>query len=311
MNVALRGNPLKPGPVAPRRFPRILTAAQSPLFKKGSGRLELAAAVTNVDNPLTARVIVNRLWLHHFGRALVRSPNNFGTLGEKPTHPRLLDWLAVELNESGWSLKRLHRLIVLSATYRMSSTYDAHNFAIDGDNRLIWRSNPRRVDVESWRDALLSVTGELESRFGGEPTTALSKSRRRTLYGAISRNGDVFESDMFLRLFDFPVPRASRAKRTTTTVPQQYLFLMNNPFMFERARRLAERLVSEYDSDGERVSRAYDLLYGRQVTDTEIELALDFLSADGENENVAQESVSRWDQYAQVLLSASEFMYVR
>ena len=141
---------------------RLVEGAEPAKFTKGSGRLELAEAIAHPDNPLTARVFVNRVWGHHFGRALVRSPSNFGTLGEEPTHPKLLDWLAATLVEQGWSIKNLHRLIMNSATYQQSSRISKTGFGTDGDNRLIWRMNPRRVDVEAWRDSLLTVTGEID-----------------------------------------------------------------------------------------------------------------------------------------------------
>ena len=276
MKVALRGNLRKPGEVAPRRFLRILAGEKSPRFTRGSGRLELAEAIADSRNPLTARVLVNRVWRLHFGRALVRSPSNFGSLGEQPTHPELLDWLAARFIESGWSIKQLHRTIMLSAAYQMSSRFDAANFRADGDNRLIWRMNPRRLDVEAWRDGLLTVTGELDRALGGPPTENVN-SRRRTLYLKVSRNGDRFGSDIFLRLFDFPLMRATVARRPISIVPQQYLFMMNGPFMIDRAKALAKRLQREASGDAERIDRAYQLLFGRLPSEEEKQLGLEFL----------------------------------
>ena len=204
MRVALRGNLAKPGEWAPRRFLQIVAGEDAPRFSEGSGRRELAEAIVDPENPLTARVIVNRVWQWHFGEALNRTPSNFGVLGEKPTHPLLLDWLAMRFMKQGWSLKKLHRNILLSATWQMSSRQDAGKFAKDGDNRLIWRMNPRKLEVEVWRDSLLAVTGELDPARGGEASDAILESRRRSIYATISRSGDKFESDAFFRLFDFP-----------------------------------------------------------------------------------------------------------
>ena len=307
MKVALRGNLRKQGDVAPRRFLRILAGENPPRFTKGSGRLELADAIVSRDNPLTARVIVNRIWMHHFGKAIVRSPSNFGTLGRKPTHPGLLDHLALTFIESGWSIKQLHRTVMLSSAYRMSSRKDTKGFEADGDNELVWRMNPRRLDAESWRDALLAVTGELDRSIGGAPVDNILASKRRTLYAKISRNGDRFESDRFLRLFDFPVPRASSAHRPTSIVPQQFLFMLNSTFMVERAKVLAERLKHEAPEEGARIARAYALLYGRAPSEAELKIGRAFVA-----ETAGEKpKLSRWQQYAQVLLSSNELLYLR
>ena len=306
MPVAIRGDLRKPGEVAPRRFLRIVTGADPPPFVKGSGRLELADAVANPENPLTARVIVNRIWMHHFGKALVRSPSNFGTLGMKPTHPEMLDWLAVTFIESGWSIKSLHRLIMTSDTYQMSTRFQSGAFRADGDNELLWRMNPRRMDVESWRDSLLTVTAELDSERGGPPVEELTKSKRRTLYAKVSRLGSEFESDEFLRLFDFPSMRATVSKRPSSIVPQQFLFLMNSPFMVERAKAFSERLHREAENDRERISRAYRLLFSRSPSEEELQMGTQFLSGSS-----STAELSPWQQYGQVLMCSNEFMYVR
>lgn len=306
MHVALRGNILKPGPIAPRRFLRIVAGEQRAHFSEGSGRKQLASTVTNPSNPLTARVIVNRIWLNHFGKALVRTPNNFGALGEKPTHPELLDWLASTFIESGWSIKSLHRLITTSATYRSSSNFNETAFAFDGDNRTIWRMNPRRMDAETWRDSLLAVTGELDITLGGASIEDIVNSNRRTLYAKVSRN-DPLASDEFLRLFDFPIPRASSAKRTANIVPQQYLFMMNSPFMLDRAKALSARLLKESEQRSIQIELAYELLYSRKPDGRELHSAQRFLGSESESAG----ELDRWQQYCQVLLSANEFMYVR
>ncbi|MDA1055147.1 MAG: PSD1 and planctomycete cytochrome C domain-containing protein [Planctomycetota bacterium] len=309
MPIALRGNLRKPGDVAPRRFLRILAGDAPQHFSQGSGRVELAEAIASDDNPLTARVLVNRVWQHHFGNALVRSPSNFGTLGEKPTHPLLLDWLAATFVESDWSIKQLHRRIMTSATYQMSSDYSEVSFAADGDNRMIWRMNPRRMDVETWRDSLLFITGELDQTPGGPSIENIQASSRRTLYAKVSRNGDQFASDEFLRLFDFPLMRATVANRPNSIVPQQFLFAMNSTFMVDRAKVLAKSLQSESESDESRIRSAYLRLYGREPTGDERQLALDYLRQP--DTGTSNDDLSRWTQYAQVLLSSNEFMYVR
>ena len=306
MHVALRGNLLKKGPLAPRRFLRIVAGDERSHFNDGSGRIQLADAVTDPKNPLTPRVIVNRIWLNHFGKALVRTPNNFGVLGEQPTHPELLDWLAATFVESGWSIKSLHRTIMTSATYRSSSAFDQNAFDVDGDNRTIWRMNPRRMAVETWRDSLLAVTGELDTTTGGPSIDNIVDSNRRTFYAKVSRN-DPQRSDEFLRLFDFPIPRASSGKRTTNVIPQQFLFMMNSRFMLDRAKALADRLQKTENDQQGRITLAYKLLYGRQPTERELQTATSYL----QSESPPDGELNRWQQYCQVLLSSNEFMFIR
>ncbi len=307
MHVAIRGNLRKTGELAPRRFLRILSRAEPPRFTSGSGRRELAEAIVDASNPLTARVFVNRAWMHHFGEGLVRTPSNFGTLGQRPTHPQLLDWLAADFMQNGWSFKRLHRQIITSATYQLSSTYYEDSFKRDADNRLLWRMNPRRMDVEAWRDSLLAVTGELDCRTGGPSLASILTSPRRTLYAKVSRNGDVFESDEFLRRFDFPLMRATVAQRPKSIVPQQFLFLLNSPFMVARSKSLVARLRSEAATDEGKINRVYQLLYSRQPDETELQIGLDFLRPGAS----AKSSLSAAEQYAQALLSSNEVMFVR
>ena len=315
MHVAIRGNLRKTGELAPRRFLRVLSQGEPPDFTAGSGRRELAEAIVDRDNPLTARVFVNRIWMHHFGDGLVRTPSNFGTLGQPPTHPHLLDWLAADFVQNGWSLKRLHRQIMTSATYQLGSAYDEDCFRLDADNRLLWRMKPRRMDVEAWRDSLLAITGELDDRPGGSPVADISTSTRRTLYAKVSRNGDVFQSDEFLRRFDFPLMRATVAQRPKSIVPQQYLFLLNSHFMVARAKAMVSRLESVATSDAEKIDWAYRTLYGRSAQPSEIQLGLEFLRESGsmtsEPAVTSAEKLSMWDQYAQVLLSSNELMFLR
>lgn len=306
MHVAIRGNLRKPGDMAPRRFLQVLSPEQTELFNAGSGRRQLADAVTDAANPLTVRVFLNRVWGHHFGQALVRTPGNFGALGDAPTHPKLLDWLTATFFESGQSVKSLHRTILLSATYQMSSQFDERAFAVDGDNRLLWRMSPRRLDVEAWRDTLLSVTGELDPTQGGPPVDRIN-SPRRTLYFKVSRNGDIFPTDEFLRRFDFPLMRATIDQRPDSIVPQQFLFLMNSQFMQDRARVFTSRMAVAEQTDDARIRQAYTILYNRPATNDEVNIGLSFLIESDQNTT----GLTAWQQYAQVLLSANEFMYLK
>lgn len=306
MKVALRGNLRKTGDIAPRQFLRILVGGNPAPFTKGSGREELADAMIDSQNPLTARVFVNRVWMHHFGAGLVRTPSNFGTLGERPTHPELLDWLTSEFIDRGWSLKSLHKLIMTSTTYQLSSAFDEQAFKSDSDNRWLWRMSPRRMDVETWRDSLLAVTGDLDASLNGTSFHDVTESKRRTLYAKVSRNGDVFESDGFLRRFDFPLMRATVEQRTSSIVPQQFLFLMNSDFMVQRAKSLVKRVQSISDSDETRIQKAYELLYSRVPETVEHQMGLEFLMSTKNSHEL-----SSWDRFAQVLLSSNEFMYIR
>ena len=267
-------------------------------FKEGSGRLELARAIASKDNPLTARVIVNRLWAQHFGRGLVATPSNFGAMGERPSHAELLDWLAARLVEKNWSLKSLHREILLTAAYAQSSVASPKAREVDGDNVYLSHANRRRLEIEPWRDAMLAVTGELDPKLGG-PSSELSSSdnRRRTLYARISRH----KLDGLLRQFDFPDPNLTSDRRTISTVPLQGLFVLNSDFMARRAEALVSRLSKETKEDEPRIRRAYVLLYGRPAGEEEVGMGIEFLKGAGS---------SGWSQYAQALLGANEFLFV-
>jgi hypothetical protein len=204
--------------------------------------------------------------------------------------------------DSGWSIKELHREIMLSAAYQQSSRYDAAKAAVDPENRLVWRMNRRRLEVEAWRDAMLAVAGTLDRTIGG-PSSELAnpENRRRTMYGVVSRH----KLDELLRLFDFPDPNLTSDKRTVTTVPQQQLFVLNSEFMVNNAKALAAQLASAGNDNATRIRAAFLRLYCREPTEREVQLALGYLQADGEDEQL-----TRWEQYAQVLLGANEFMYV-
>ena len=305
MRVFVRGNPAQQGDLAPRRFLRVLAGDSPPPFRKGSGRLELAEAIASRDNPLTARVMVNRIWQNHFGRGIVGTSSNFGTLGERPSHPDLLDYLARRFVESGWSIKAIHREIMASSTYQLGTEFDPKNFQVDADNQLLWRANRRRLDVESWRDAFLAVSGRLDPRLTGASTDLSSPTNdRRTLYAMVSRHN----LNSLLRLFDFPDPNITSDRRNQTTVPQQQLFVLNSPFVVDQARALANRLKSE-PADPSRIRRAYLLAYGRPAEDDEVSLGLAFLAAD-DDPGEKPAGLTRWERYAQVLLSANEFLYL-
>jgi mono/diheme cytochrome c family protein len=300
MPVLVRGNPDAPGAKVARRFLAVLGGERSP-FGQGSGRLELARAIASAENPLTARLVVNRIWQHHFGQGLVATASNFGNLGEKPSHPELLDWLAHRLSASGWSLKALHRQIMLSAVYQQSSRYDEHHFGRDPGNALLWRISRRRLDVEAWRDAMLKVAGRLDQRIGG-PSVSLdaATNARRTLYAAISRH----DLASLLRLFDFPDPNITSGGRPQTTVPLQELFVLNSEFMNANARAFAARLGgarSPGQDDSERIRLSYRILFGREPTENERLIGLAFVKSG---------SLECWQHYAQALLATNEFMFV-
>src|SRR5439155_21163512 len=227
--VLIRGNPARPGNVVPRQFLLVVAGDARQPFAEGSGRLELARAIASPDNPLTRRVIVNRLWMHHFGEPLVLSPSDFGIRCEPPSHPELLDALASDLLDGGWSLKVLHREMVCSATYRQASLDRADCRSVDPENRLLWRMNRRRLEFEAARDTLLALADRLDATMYGR-AAELTKSpfpRRRGVYGFIDRQ----DLPNLYRVFDLASPDSSSPRRPRTTVPQQALFFMNSPFV--------------------------------------------------------------------------------
>ena len=320
--ILLRGNPNTPGEEAPRHFLCIVAGDNAPVFKQGSGRLELANAIADKNNPLTARVMVNRIWQHHFGTGLVRTASNFGLLGEPPTHPELLDYLAAQFVQNGWSIKQLHRQIMLSAVYKMSGTFNKHNYEVDPDNRMLWRMPERRLEVEAWRDTMLAVTNKLDLTVGG-PSVPLSSpdNNRRTYYAAVSRH----DLDSMLRMFDYPDPNVTADTRMNTTVPLQQLFVLNSEFMIRQAKAFAARLnAAAGETDSARIRRAFLLAYNRTPDTQELAMGLAFLqqpkplpvtpttsSAGGEKSQLERAAaLTRWEQYAQALLSANEFMYI-
>jgi hypothetical protein len=303
VNVQVRGNPANAGPAVPRRFLAVLSSGEPKPFRQGSGRLELARAIVTEGAPLAARVIVNRVWKHHFGAGLVDTPSDFGAQGARPSHPQLLDDLTARFVANGWSLKWLHREIMLSAAYQQASGHDERKRAIDPDNRWVWRMNRRRLEIEAWRDAMLAVSGTLTLERGG-PSLDLgdARNRRRTVYGTVKRR----ELNDMLRLYDFPDPTTHSPGRLPTTTPLQQLFVLNSPFVQQQAASLARRLKAEAPgSIEERVRRAYLLLYGRAATEGQVRLAVEFLHA-----KKPAEADALWQQYAQVLLGSNEFLFV-
>jgi hypothetical protein len=278
LNVYIRGNPDNLGAEAPRGFLSILCDGTPRPFTKGSGRLELAEAIANAANPLTARVMVNRIWLHHFGQGIVRTPSNFGQLGRRPTHPELLDYLAARFVESGWSIKAIHREIMLSAVYALSMENSGPNVQADPDNRLLWRANLRRLDIEALRDELLAASGSLDASAGGPPAKLTDpQNNRRTVYCFVSRRN----LDDTLALFDFPVANDSSEQRVETGTPLQRLFFLNSPLVLRSANRLAERLRHEAGEDAAaRIRLAYELILSRDPSAREARWAREFLAAD-------------------------------
>ncbi len=280
--IFLRGSPSNKGAEVPRRFLQAIAGANASPFTQGSGRLELAQAIVNPSNPLTARVLVNRVWMHHFGQGLVRTSSDFGTRTPSPEHLELLDWLALRFMQDGWSLKKLHRLILSSQTYQQSTAGPVAEDLLakaqikDPENRLLWRMNPHRLTFEEWRDAWLTASGSLDIRLGGRSLELFHPdNRRRTLYATVDRAN---LANAF-RTFDFANPDLTIPKRTETIVPQQALFGMNHPFVAEQARSLIKRLQQHPAADNTaRIVRLYELLFQRPPASHEVQASLDFLN---------------------------------
>jgi mono/diheme cytochrome c family protein len=320
-----RGNHLNPGAPVPRRFPTVLAPKQPlPLSATQSGRMELAEWLTRKDHPLTARVMVNRVWRWHSGQGIVASTDNFGLLGDRPSHPELLDWLAHRFMDSGWSIKELHRLIMLSSTYQMSTAYDAKAAEADPENRLLWRMTPRRLEAEALRDAVLATSGLLDRTMGGSllhvgnreylfDHTSKDKttydSRRRSLYLPVIRNNlyDVFQ------LFDATDATVSSGDRATTTVATQALFWLNSDLVAQAAKHLAEDVLSQKDiDDNRRIDLLHRRAYGRPATAAELERGAaalaDLEESLDEPGTTEQRRLRAWSLYCQVILAANEFV---
>ena len=305
LNIAIRGDVESKGAVAKRHFPRVLCDAEPTPFSQGSGRKELADRIADKSNPLTSRVIVNRIWGQMFGRPLVASASNFGKLGDAPTHPELLDDLASRFVEGGWSLKGLIREFALSAAYRQDSRCDAQTLAADPDNRLVSRMSRRRMSAEAWRDAMLAATGRLDQAIGGSSIDPLDfEARRRTIYSQASR----LSLNPYLALFDYPDANIHSDRRNLTTTPPQKLFALNSPFMVRQAEALAERLSRDIPAQGDdfqarRVDSAYRLLFARPATDEDQRIAVEFIKS-------SRDSEAGWKTYLHALLASNEALFL-
>ncbi len=330
----IRGEPKQPGDVIPRKFPDLLggqrlTKSQA----EQSGRTQLAEWLSDRQNPLTARVMVNRVWQYHFGRGLVRTPSDFGARGLPPTHPELLDWLAVQFMENGWSVKHMHRLIMNSRVYQLASTTDDDGdatsaLAVDPDNELHWRSDRRRLDAESLRDTLLMLSGELDPSRMNEPHPFPSadkwkytqhhpfrdsyESNRRSVYLMTAR----LNARPYFTTFDGPDRNASSAVRDNSVTTVQSLYLLNNEFVHHRAAKFAERLLKEKGNDDARMEFAFAMMFGRPPTHDDKANSLAFLKAVGEklesDGKMSMEDVNRerWTSFVRVLFRTNEFLYL-
>ena len=273
IQLSFRGDPFNLGPEVPRHFLSVLSKDEPAPFTKGSGRLELADAI--LRQPITMRVIVNRIWKGHFGTGIVDSPSNFGMTGERPTNPELLEHLAYSFSKNGLSIKKLHREIMLSSVYQLSTDTDPVALAKDSGNRLYWRADRKRMDAEQVRDSVLLVAGDLDRSVGGPSADLTPSFKRRTVYGKVSR----YKLDEYLQLFDFPSPNLSAEKRFVTTVPLQRLFLMNSDFMQLEAEELAKRVATEPNNRA-RIRKVYQTVFGRDASEEEVALGLEYLKSE-------------------------------
>jgi hypothetical protein len=327
VHIHLQGDPDNPGPVAKRSVPRFLEGTPSVTFPEdGSGRLQLAQWLTRPEHPLTSRVIVNRVWQYHFGRGLVGTSSNFGTRGEKPTHPELLDWLTRRFIEDGWSIKALHRRIMLSKTYQLASANNPVNGTKDPENRWHWRFDRRRLDAEALRDAMLAVSGNLDhGRPGAHPFPPISQwnwtqhnpfrevypSNHRTVYLMTQR----IQRHPYLAIFDGADTNHSTERRTSSNVPLQALYLLNNEFVKQQAEGLARNLIARSTEDGKRIELVFTLAWNRPPQPAELEKGLAYLHRYQEelaNLGVPENKreMEAWMSYARVILTANEFLYV-
>jgi len=328
--VLIRGNHKNPGGVVHRRILEVLGGPDAPTFSSTSGRLELAKQLVDTKNPLVARVIVNRLWKHHFGVGLVKTVDDFGAMGQKPSHPELLDWLARQFVAHGWSLKAMHRLMVTSSTYRMDSVPEPEAERIDPTNTYLHRMNVRRLEGETIRDALISVAGGLdETMYGpavpvhltpfmdgrGRPGSSgpLDGDGRRSIYLSVRRN---FLNPMFAA-FDAPAPFSTMGRRNVSNVPAQALTLLNDPLILTQAKRWAERILAEPGlDDPQRIDRLYTEAFGRPPTQAELRASSSFLANRDKNGSSTavsdQESrkLRAWADLCHVLINVKEFIYV-
>ncbi len=320
-NVLIRGDAKSIGEKVTRGFPAVLKSPTEPTINRSqSGRLELAQWMTARDNPLTARVAANRIWQHLFGQGVVRSPDNFGSLGEKPTHPELLDHLTTRFLDNGWSHKKLIKEILLTKTYQQSSAHHDANYKTDPDSMYLWRMPVRRLEAEAIRDAVLAVSGKLNrtpmkgSMIGSAPAKkkaigGAEESTHRGVYQAMLRGRPLPE---ILALFDIANPNLVVAQREVTTVPAQALFMMNSPFATEQAKYFAWRVLENKTLDeAGRVELAYRMALGRSATESERQRAIDFLQAARMSQGTVGSDVSPWIGFCQTLFATAEFRYLQ
>ena len=314
--VFMRGSLHAPGEVVPKHFPIVIAGEDQKPVKQGSGRLELAEWLVGPANPLTPRVTVNRIWQWHFGEALVRTPNNWGKTGEPPTHPELLDYLAQKFIDSGWSVKAMHRMILLSKTYQMSSKASKEARDADPGNRLWSRFNRVRMSVEQIRDTMLMLDGSIDTTMGGSlfPTGKGKRERidadelkRRTLYIPV-RRGNI---PSLFSTFDFGDATTASDGRTRTNVAPQALFLMNSQFVVDRSRGLAERLLNATSAtDADRVRDAYLIALSRQPDNAEIDTALSYIASLAAKLGGPDATLKSWASFCHILVATNEFLYL-
>jgi Protein of unknown function (DUF1553)/Protein of unknown function (DUF1549)/Planctomycete cytochrome C len=314
------------GEIAPRGFLTILGGMRLPAGYQGSGRLELAKWLSSAENPLTSRVIVNRVWLHHFGKGLVQTPNDLGKRGAAPTHPELLDYLAARFIAGGWSIKRLHRELMLSRVYQLGSGENAANAGLDAANHYLWRFNRRRLDAEEIRDAMLAVSGALEPNAAGPhpfpPENLWRYSQHNPFVAAYEHNGrGVYLMQQRIRahpqlsIFDGADTNTPTGERGLSTTPLQALFMLNNPFVHKQSDNLAVRVGLAFADDARRIDYAYRLAFGRPPTPAESKRGLEYLREirpDLTAIGVEEEAQTRaaLASYLRVLVSSSEFIFV-
>ena len=327
--ICVRGDAHTPGDMVPRGFVQVLTpGGQQPpaIGENESGRLQLAQWITRRDNPMAARVMANRVWQHMFGRGIVETPDNFGASGARPSHPELLDYLAVRFMDQGWSVKKLIREIALSRTYRLSSGHDDKNFETEPENKTLWRANRRRLEAEAIRDAILAVSGDLQldapkaspiykwlrfgepARQGGQVEKWELTANYRSVYVPVVRNAP----SRFFETFDFPEPSETRGRRDVTTVAPQALFLMTSPFVEGKSRVAAERLIAKSQSSEDRVRRAYRQVLSREPSKSEIDRALTFVKdtiQSSEDASEGQREHEAWSRLIHALFGSAEFRY--
>ncbi len=321
--VFIRGDHHSPGEEVSPRFPIILTGSEQAPAIKGSGRLELARWLTGPDHPLTARVMVNRIWHWHFGEGLVRTPSDFGKMGERPTHPELLDYLARRFIEGGWSVKKMHRLIMLSNTYQMSTRATPPAIEKDPENRLWSRFSPRRLEIEEIRDGLLAIDGSLDLKMGGslldftsytdlensEDRLSLDpeKTPRRMVYLPLRRAN----LPPLLNMFDFGDATTSMGKRNATNVAPQALFMMNSNFIAERSKKLASTLLASRSlDDSRRIQKAYLRILNRRANPEEVREGITYVTGFEKRFPGDAAHLKGWQSYCRTLMASNEFLFV-